>query len=71
MKILFVTGDHNCECGGSGKVTKQHSVSINGVLFTIVVKEVCDCVKAMDATLRHFDDKMDADTTTGRVVPDE
>lgn len=87
MKILFVTGDHNCECEGAGIVQRQVKESLDPYdeeehkrrgtypgetpYDEITINVLCDCVKAMDATLEKFDDAYDADMTEGRVVPEE
>ena len=74
MKILFVTEDANCECGGTGflelTVKAPPDYDPDRQRDEITIRVLCPCVKAMDATLRKFDDVVDDDVTEGIVVPD-
>lgn len=66
MKILFVTGDNDCECKGTGKVDKTGKYHLSEQ-FNVCL---CECVVAKEATVETWiDPKQEWTETKGIVVP--
>jgi hypothetical protein len=68
MKILFVTGDESCDCGGTGivlvvlKRTKNQAIEVK-------INSLCKCVEAREAIVED-ETIYDDDPKSLKIVPE-